>query len=169
MLAKTLVDFAAGPLLGLSNQPRRVRPQIQRDASVGVTQGAAAGPDHLAHRDQLIEQLRSVVTHPHREHVTLEHRRGDGAALQLEDDLGEPVKTAGLDANAVPARQKPAEDLDRHRLDLASERGERFAAERPEHVGVAVLATRLARSELSGDDVAAAGQLAEGILHFAHR
>ncbi len=120
------MDLSGRPLLRFSNQPCRIGPQVQRDASVGTTQRPASGPDHLPHRDQLIEQLRPVVAHPHREPVAFQHGRRDGAALQLEDDLGQPVEAARLDADAVPGWQEPAEDLDRYRLDFASQRRQRF-------------------------------------------
>ena len=55
VLAKAFVGLAVGSLLRLSNQPGRVGPKVERDASVGAAQRAAAGPDHLPHRDELIE------------------------------------------------------------------------------------------------------------------
>src|SRR6266513_2820528 len=55
VLANPLVDLAVGPLLRLSNQPGGIGPKEECDASIGTTQRAAARPDHLAHRDQLIE------------------------------------------------------------------------------------------------------------------
>ena len=122
VIAEALMDFATRPLLRLADQPRSVGPEIQRDPPIGAAQRSPAGPDHLAHRDQLVKELRPILAYPNREHVPFEHRRRDGTALELEDDLGEPIESARLNADAVPARQETTQDVDRHRLDLASQR-----------------------------------------------
>ena len=116
------MDFATRPLLRLADQARPVGPEIQRDPPIGAAQRSPAGPDHLAHRDQLVKKLRPILAYANREHVPFEHRRRDGTALELEDDLGEPIESARLNADAVPARQEATQDVDRHRLDLASQR-----------------------------------------------
>ena len=116
------MDFATRPLFRLADQARSVGPEIQRDPPIGAAQRSPAGPDHLAHRDQLVKELRPILAYPNREHVPFEHRRRDGTALELEDDLGEPIESARLNADAVPARQETTQDVDRHRLDLASQR-----------------------------------------------
>src|SRR5207237_7746013 len=97
-LAKAHVYLACGALRRLSNQPGCVGPKVERDASVGAAQRAAAGPDHLPHRDELIEQLWPVIAHPRRDDIAFEHRRRDGATLQLEADLREPIESARLAA-----------------------------------------------------------------------
>src|SRR3989442_14800984 len=102
MLAQALVDLTARSLIRLPNQPWRIGTEIQRHSSIRAAERTATRPDHLAHRDQLVEQLWPVVSHPHRQHVPLQHRGGDGATLELEDDHGKPIQSARLKAEAVP-------------------------------------------------------------------
>src|SRR3984893_5353030 len=120
MFAQAFVDLAGGALIRFSNQPCGIGSKVEGDAPIRTAQRSTAGPDHVSHRDQLIEQLWPVVAHPHRAHIALEHRCRDGAALELENDLVEPVESARLDAPAMPATEEPAKYLDRYRLDLAS-------------------------------------------------
>src|SRR5439155_25564737 len=116
------MDFATRPLFRLAYQARSVGPEIQRDPPIGAAQRSPAGPDHLAHRDQLVKELRPILAYPNREHVPFEHRRRDGTALELEDDLCEPIESARLNAVAVRAWQGMTQDVVQHRIDLAWQR-----------------------------------------------
>ena len=68
----------------------------------------------------------------------------------------------------MPGGEEAAQDLDRHRLDFTAQRGQGFPAQGPEHVGVAILTTSLARPEFAGDDVAPAGEPTESILDLSN-
>src|SRR5438093_7698829 len=87
VIAEALMDFTTRPLLRLADQPRPVGPEIQRDPPIGTAQRSPAGPDHLAHRDQLVEELRPILAYPNREHVPVEPRGPTGTALELEEHL----------------------------------------------------------------------------------
>src|ERR1700682_3342814 len=119
MLAQPLLDLAARALVRFANEPWRIRPEIQGNSPVGAAERPSTGPDHVAHRDQLIEQLWPVVSHPYGQHVTFEYRCRNGAALQLENNFGQPVQSARLDADAVPPRKESPERFNRDWLDFA--------------------------------------------------
>src|SRR6202043_697334 len=108
VLEQPLVDLAVRPLIRFANQPRRIRPEIKRNPSVGTAERSAPGPDHVAHRDQLIEQLRPVVTHSRRQDIPLQYGRWDRASLKLENNLGQPIQSTRLDAHGVPRGKETA-------------------------------------------------------------
>ena len=82
----------------------RIAAQVQRDPAVARAERAAARPNDLAHRYQLIEQARSVVADARGDDVTLDHAGRQGQTLELEDDLQEAVDSTRAHRDAVPGR-----------------------------------------------------------------
>ena len=133
-------------------EQRRVLAEEDRDA---VEPGA--DPDELAGRAELVELLGPVAGHAARQHLRLPERHRQREPLQRDERLAQ--RRAPVDA--VPARQEAAERRLLDRLDLAPQRGERRAAQPPQHVGVAPLALGAARAQLAADELLLALELAQ--------
>ena len=77
---------------------------------------------------------------------------------------GQRVHAAGVAADLLPAGQERGQHPRRHRLDLAAQRGQRPAAQHPQHLGVAPLGAGAARGELAGGDPAGGAEPLERLL-----
>ena len=126
----------------------------QADPAVVGAERARAGPHELARRAQLVEHRGPVALDAHGEHVAFEHRHRDRDTLQLLERLDQRVHAPSPAADALPRRQEPHERDRVDRLDLVPERGERAAAQRPQHAGVAPLAFGAGGPELAVHDAA---------------
>src|SRR5260221_190928 len=132
------------------DQPGSVPPQVEGDLSVARSQRAAADPDHLAHRDQLVEQPRAVATDTSGDHVALDHARRESRTLELEYHLEQPVHATGLGAYPMPGRKEAGDGFGRHRFDLVAKRRQGAPPEDLQHVRVAVFASLPGAPELAG-------------------
>ena len=164
MRPEPVVQFRLGRIHRRRHEPGRVTAQIKGDAAVARAQRTATHPHHLAHRNQLVEQPWRVVADARGDHVALDHRGGQSKALELEDDLQQPVHAAGPDSNAVPGRQETSQRVGRHGFDLAAQGGEGAAPQGAEDLGVAVLAAlghlpKLARHHLAARSEPRQGRL----------
>ena len=124
---------------------------IERDAPVVRADRLDAGPHHLAGREELIEHVRAIAGHACGQHLGLEHRRGDGTALELRDGTEERLdgrrreslraRVVGRD-DALPVAEEAREHVGAHRLDGLAEARERLPLEDAQYLGIAVFERR---------------------------
>ncbi|GIU89959.1 MAG: hypothetical protein KatS3mg010_1058 [Acidimicrobiia bacterium] len=171
-LPQRVVHRARRPLVGRGHrggqQAHRVA-EVQADPPVVRAERARAHPDELAGGAQLVEHRRSVPLDARGQHVTLEHRRGDGDALELLDRVDERVESAPGRADALPRGQEPRERGRVDRLDLVAHRRERPAAQCAQHVHVAPLALHPAGPELAEHDAALALESSQRLVRSLGR
>ena len=109
-----------------------------------------------------------VAAHPRRQDERLQGTGRDDRARQLLDGPHQAIAGAQRAADALPQRQEPGQLDRRDGLDLGPQRGERAAAEGPQHLGVAVVeavdaASVLGREQLALDEPPGRHQPAEGV------
>ena len=94
VLADGVVDRLRGAVLRRTGAGEQIDPvaAVERDAAVVAAERAAADPDDLAGRPELVEQARGVAGDPGAQDVALEDRRRDRDALELGDDLDQPAQ-----------------------------------------------------------------------------
>ncbi|PSK67650.1 hypothetical protein B0E53_00297 [Micromonospora sp. MH33] len=156
---------------------RLVRRGQQQRRDVGVRQGDPAvaagdrpgpGPHHLAAGAELVELGGGVVGDAGGQHEAFQRGRRHGYPLQLLDGGGDRLDAAGRRADLLPAGQERGERAGRHRLDLPAQRGERAAAQQPQHLGVAPLGADAVGGELAGDHPPGGGEPAQRLLDDEH-
>ena len=113
----------------------------QHDLAVVVAERAGAQPHDVARREKLVEHPGRVARQTGRKDVALQNARGHRIALELADDLVEPVNAATdhRAPHAVPIGQETGERLGRGRLDLLAHEGQRALTQRAHDLDVAPL------------------------------
>ena len=122
--------------------------EIEGQAAVVRTERAPPDPDDLTGRHELVEDL-GAVGHAGRQHVGLENGGGDRSALQLANDLEEPIEARLSVADMLPTGQELAEGGCFYRFDLGAELGERPASQPAQHVGIHPFLAAAGRQERS--------------------
>ena len=158
---------------------------VERQPAVVAAEAPAAGPGDLTESAELVEEPRLVAGDAGRQDVALQDRRRDRQSGQLVHHLGKtlerglgPERRRRLGRSAaepgqwrhpVPLDEEAGERGTVDGLHLASQAGERAAAELAEDVGVAPFALRAARSELAPQERARRDESGQGVLHHARR
>ena len=110
---------------------------------------AGTDPHDLARRAKLIELSRVEAGYASWEHIRFPQRHRQRESLQWNERLAQ--RRAAVDP--VPVRQETAERDLLRRLDLFAQRGERRAAEPPQHIRVAPFPFRAARPQLAAHEL----------------
>ena len=124
--------------------------EVQRDPAVGAREPAVAGPEHLAGGGELVEHRRLVVGDPRRAApgtpARRRVRRTRRAARRRVTTPSSPRSPrpprSSRSEHVLPRRQEPGQRHGLDRLDLVAQPGERAAAQRAQHLGVAPLGAR---------------------------
>ena len=154
MEAERVVHLALRRVGGrLGEQRGGIGAEDERDAAVVGGERPRADPGHVAARHEGVEVCGTIRPDPGREDVRLQDRGRHGGALEPGHGVRERVDVTPGSVRALPHGEEAGE---RRRVDgfhLATEQGERSAAEPAEHVGFAPFAPRAAGPELAQDDV----------------
>ena len=134
----------------------------EHHAAVVAAEAPPPHPGDLAHGAQLVEEPGLVAGDTRRQHVPLQDRRRDRQARELVHDLREAFQRSGATergtgtprrggrrGHALPRGQEPGQGDGVDGFHLPSERREGSPAQQPEHLRVAELPLRAARSELA--------------------
>src|SRR5262249_39754547 len=125
--------------------------------AVVVAERAAADPDELAERAELVERRGPEVLHARRHDAALELGERQRQALEL---LDRPAQRRGA-PGAVPLAQEARVGRGLAGGDLAPEARQGAAAELAQDLGVAPFLALAARAELALEDAAGVGERVE--------
>ena len=151
--------------VGLRDQEAQLVAEHQPHPPVVGADGPGPHPDHLARGGQGVEVGGAVLVHAGREDVGLQHRGGDGCALQHAEGLDQPVDPAAGQSDPLPRRQEASQGVGLDRFHLAAQGGQRPAPDAPQDLGVAPLPLHPAGAELALHHPTLGGEVGQGGHH----